>query len=126
MFGPTRRRGRPPAHGKDDSRARARRERRGANLTGLRNVGAGDGGARLAVAEGVVLREACVGGHESCLPNTEGEVEHDCGTSAYSGTYSNVRKRAPITTRMRQMGQREASCDEEEGTEPSISKRRQR
>ena len=50
------------------------------------NVGGDDGGARLAVAEGVVLREACVGettnesrdnggrggGHVSCLPNMGG------------------------------------------------------
>ena len=41
--------------------ARARRVRRGAEPTGVTIVGGDDGGARLAVAEGVVLRKACIG-----------------------------------------------------------------
>ena len=79
-----------------------------------------DGGAQLALAEGVVLWEACVGEttHERC----DNGGACDCGTSAYSETYSGEggwRIRAPKRTR--QTGQREASCDEEEGTQPSLS-----
>ena len=77
----------------------------GAGLTGVSNVGGGDGGTRLMVADGVALHEACTGevtnecrhndegGHVSCLPTRgRSETEHDCVTSAYCGTYCDVRR----------------------------------
>ena len=124
-----------PPIGPWQRRLRARRVRRGVEATGVMNVGGVNGGARLAVAEGVVLREACVGEttHERHDNNGGGvreqpsqrgrsETEPGCGTTAYSGIYSDEGGRstkAPTRTRMRRTG-REASCDEE-GTEPSLS-----
>ena len=76
----------------------------GAGPTSVMNIGGGDGGARLTVAEGVALREACTGeitnecrdndrGHGSCLPTRgRSETERDCGTSAYCGTYCDMRR----------------------------------
>ena len=68
----------------------------------MTKVGGGDIGARLTVVEGVALHEMCAGettnecrdtrwGGESCH-STRGrsETEHDCGTSAYCGTYYNM------------------------------------
>ena len=62
----------------------------GAGPTGVTKMGGGDGGARLTVAEGVVLCEASVGettsecrdrgAHER---SPEAWEERDCGTSAY-------------------------------------------
>ena len=66
----------------------------------MTNVGRADGGARLTVADGVILRETCAGGSneerrdsmgggsESYLPTCgRSETEHDCGASAYQRTY---------------------------------------
>ena len=61
---PTRRRGRQSAHDEDNTEPERDVYGGGAGPTGMTNilyVGGGDGGARLTVAEGVVLREACVG-----------------------------------------------------------------
>ena len=74
----------------------------GAGPTGKTTIG-GDEGARLTVAEGLALREACAGettnechhdgGHGSCLPTSgRSETERDCGTSAYYWTYFDVRR----------------------------------
>ena len=98
------------------------------------NAGGDDGGAQLAVAEGVVPHEACVGettnesrdnsgGLELPPQRGKSETESDCGTSAYSDEGGRS-TRAPTRTRKRRTGQREASCDEEKGTEPFLSERR--
>ena len=49
-----------PAHSEDDTERERDMYGGGAGPTGVMNVGGGDGGTRLAVAEGVVLREACI------------------------------------------------------------------
>ena len=72
------------------------RERRVAGPPGVTNEGGGDGDARVAVAEGEVLREAsvrettneaatAVGDASAASPNKEERTEPDCGTSAYRG-----------------------------------------
>ena len=48
----------------------------GTGPTGLTNAGGGNGGTRLTVAEGVVLREACIGETTSeCRDNDGGARE---------------------------------------------------
>ena len=97
MLRPTRRRGRQPAHGEDDTERERDVYGGGAGLTRVTNRG-GDWGARVTVSEGVVLHEACVEettsetsagtteGHESYLPKRgSSETERD------SGTYSDKR-----------------------------------
>ena len=71
----------------------------GAGDTSVTNAGGGDRGARLTVAEGVVLREACVRETTSECRDKDGIApklppdtweERDCGTSAYCGTCYDV------------------------------------
>ena len=67
----------------------------GAGSNGVTNIGGGNGGDRLTVAEGVALHETCTGkttneSHDKggqresyLLTRERSETERDCGTNAY-------------------------------------------
>ena len=91
------------AHGEDDIKQKRDVYGGGVDPTSMTNVGGSDGGARLTVAEGVDLREACRGNHRVPRQRRRGtratsrsvgrsETEHDSGTSTYSRTYSDERR----------------------------------
>ena len=81
----------------------------GADPTVVMNVGGGDGGAWLTVAEWVTLRKVCAGeiinerrdddgGVRKLPPEMKSETERDCETSAYCGTYYVETKTANVST----------------------------
>ena len=68
----------------------------------MMNVGGGDGGARLTVAEGVALHETCEtakGWSKSYLPICgRSKMERDCIVNAYRRTYCDATRTENAST----------------------------